>query len=1221
MREIKKGFTLVELLAVIVILAIVALITTPIVLKIINVARKGAFTRTAEMVLKASKSYYLEKQVNMEPIEDVIFTCNNKECLSQNKNLNIHGSMGNGTVIIRDNGDVSFALSNDTYCAVKYESSKKINIKKGNCSDIDITNDTTQPIIKNVSTNTTTNSITIVVSAEDNESGIHHYAYSIDGGLTYVEDTSNLKIYEGLEKKEYQIKVRVYNGTYGKETYTEENGMSESETITVTLDELERPNITISPEGWAKEKEVKIDYYGASIQQYSLDNGVTYKTYVKPFLINDNVLIIADAFDGTNSAQSQYQVLKIDNEKPTVEVSGINTNYSTKDEINIIFTDSGSGVTYYCVTNTNNSDNCNWIEGKASAKYEINSNGIYYAFSKDLVGNISEGKEFTIDKIDTESPTASLEVTGTTTNSITVKATCTDNIGIVKYEYSYNNGVDFIEGTTDIYTFKDLTTGTYNLKVRCYDEARNNGEASVVGTTENLEDISYSVSNSGVWSISKTVTITYPKEEYVKEYLIISGTATKEDGTQLDIDTWYQTSNKNEKVIFTSNGKMTSRISDGNNTKYKDLHISMIDTTAPVATVVYKTADGQVYESDNWTNQSVTAYLSAIDNESGLDHYQMTYEGATWIDIAGDTFTFENSGRTGMWFRAVDKVGNIGGQTTTYLISIDKTNPTITYNYNAVSDQGGYGGAYYMGCFNGEIIPTLTLSDTGGSGLSDNNQILVWKDDTWPNNAVSIGNNQWNIPMTTEGRYIPHVIARDNAGNVSQGTRTDGNHLTVWDIDTSTPTMSVNLNGYTPGSWTNGSVAIALIGSNGGCDTGKYYWYSINDGDWVHFGTGDVATYNITNDANYNIKFLITDGFGRWGTQTQNYSIKIDKTGPTYTSVEVKNVTSSGYDIYMYGVNDTLSGVNRVQFPTWIDGQAVRDGWETGSFASGINEGNGTWHYRVNTSDYNNQSGTYITHIYLWDNVGNVSALNTNTANNVVNVPSACNKDDNGNCITNTTYKTGDAITLGGYNWHVIGDTGTNLTLLMDADMGGSHNSSGSAYSWDTSTIRTNLNGTFLTDLESKITNEIVSTPICADPSRIGRETFGGYLMSEIAALTPTFDIYGNLITRCTQVVTDKVRLITISEYWHMSPYYTSVESNYPNVENITRISRNSDYASWLYCNSSTCGSSNGWWWTMGSSNNNSSSRYAYYVHNYGVLYTSTASSNMGVRPVITIVK
>lgn len=53
-----KGFTLIELLAVIVILAIIALIATPIILNIINDARKGAKQRSAEYVYEAVQLAY-----------------------------------------------------------------------------------------------------------------------------------------------------------------------------------------------------------------------------------------------------------------------------------------------------------------------------------------------------------------------------------------------------------------------------------------------------------------------------------------------------------------------------------------------------------------------------------------------------------------------------------------------------------------------------------------------------------------------------------------------------------------------------------------------------------------------------------------------------------------------------------------------------------------------------------------------------------------------------------------------------------------------------------------------------------------------------------------------------------------------------------------------------------------------------------------------------------
>lgn len=60
----KKGFTLVELLAVIVILAIIALIATSIVINVINQAQEGADARSVEAYAKAIETKYYINKVN-----------------------------------------------------------------------------------------------------------------------------------------------------------------------------------------------------------------------------------------------------------------------------------------------------------------------------------------------------------------------------------------------------------------------------------------------------------------------------------------------------------------------------------------------------------------------------------------------------------------------------------------------------------------------------------------------------------------------------------------------------------------------------------------------------------------------------------------------------------------------------------------------------------------------------------------------------------------------------------------------------------------------------------------------------------------------------------------------------------------------------------------------------------------------------------------------------
>lgn len=57
----EKGFTLIELLAIIVILAIIAVITVPIILNIIDNAKRGAAVSSAYGYTDSITKYYLNK--------------------------------------------------------------------------------------------------------------------------------------------------------------------------------------------------------------------------------------------------------------------------------------------------------------------------------------------------------------------------------------------------------------------------------------------------------------------------------------------------------------------------------------------------------------------------------------------------------------------------------------------------------------------------------------------------------------------------------------------------------------------------------------------------------------------------------------------------------------------------------------------------------------------------------------------------------------------------------------------------------------------------------------------------------------------------------------------------------------------------------------------------------------------------------------------------------
>ncbi len=243
-----------------------------------------------------------------------------------------------------------------------------------------------------------------------------------------------------------------------------------------------------------------------------------------------------------------------------------------------------------------------------------------------------------------------------------------------------------------------------------------------------------------------------------------------------------------------------------------------------------------------------------------------------------------------------------------------------------------------------------------------------------------------------------------------------------------------------------------------------------------------------------------------------------------------------------------------------------------------------------------------------------------------------------GNVILYAVWKSnksssGEAMELGGYKWHVLGDDGENLTLLMDAgqieDMAHCTNDTDEStdcgvsngyyqYSWDKSLINKYLKETLYPELKNKISNEIVPVDVCIDPSRgDGVVTYGGYLKSEIDNIDGASCSNG--------YETDYVRLITYSEYWNISPYYSGTDTSYPNVSTITRLSKSSDYAEWLYCSNKKCGctSYSGFWWTMISHYYSHAGAVpsARYVSSDGSLNSHNGGNVFGVRPVITIKK
>lgn len=107
-----------------------------------------------------------------------------------------------------------------------------------------------------------------------------------------------------------------------------------------------------------------------------------------------------------------------------------------------------------------------------------------------------------------------------------------------------------------------------------------------------------------------------------------------------------------------------------------------------------------------------------------------------------------------------------------------------------------------------------------------------------------------------------------------------------------------------------------------------------------------------------------------WSLWTSGiYTVRLDllkTTPPVIKNVKVTNITSSGYTVTCDV--EANKGIEKVEMPTWTDYNGQDDLPSKWPLAY-MNDSKVS--YTVYTSDHNNESGKYITHIYCWDTAGN----------------------------------------------------------------------------------------------------------------------------------------------------------------------------------------------------------------------------------------------------------
>ncbi len=202
--------------------------------------------------------------------------------------------------------------------------------------------------------------------------------------------------------------------------------------------------------------------------------------------------------------------------------------------------------------------------------------------------------------------------------------------------------------------------------------------------------------------------------------------------------------------------------------------------------------------------------------------------------------------------------------------------------------------------------------------------------------------------------------------------------------DTTPPTISnvritdVNADGYTVVCNVSDNVGISKV-EFPSWNTDKHRG---EDANWIQGSvSGNTASARISLSSlksgavqgNYVTHIYAWDSSGnKSGVPTS--IVYIDRTAPTLTDIKVVEKDSKGYTVECKASD--ASGVDRVQFPTWTaknDQDDIAKDWWTNQAVRGTRVSGDTYRFRVNISEHNNEVGSYVTHIYVYDKYGNYS--------------------------------------------------------------------------------------------------------------------------------------------------------------------------------------------------------------------------------------------------------
>ena len=725
----KQGFTLVELISVIVILAVISVITVPLVASNIDSTRIKSYTVGVNNVMDALNKYLADHTETVEMPKEGIQVPNNNIY----KRLALKNADYTQGLIIKNSEGVLEVknLSNGVYCA----SGTKNNLKvvKGNCTKLDAT----PPTVNLTSGRVTSNTITVVVNGQDEDSNIVEYVYYLAGQKIDTTKINSYTFKNLSPNKSYVIKVEVTDGNGNKATGEKVITTKESD---ITIKEM--------PTSWSRAKTVTIEFpekNDSEKYRYMINNGNYEYTSDRKVTINLNnkATITAQVVTENNIAviSKTKAFNNIDITGPSIiSIDGNSSSWTTSKKIIVNAKDIESGIQAY-----------SFDGGKTWQKenYKVFSkNQTVNIVVQDNVGNTSNGK-IELTKIDPTIPGA-FKITAKKTSenytsgvwvneSVTLYANPNPSETLSGYYYQWYEVIGTSGSELNLSIISGATGRTYTV-------TQNVNKTYVVKVTTGA--------NVGPKQSDNKINVRIDKIAPGCNWMGESSTWTKSSRTislicndiggsgclgSASNNSWSYTSGTHKTEWLT----YTVRDVAGNVTACSKTANVYVDKDAP-------TCNEFTGESTTWTNSNRTINGSARDSGSGTSSsFSKTYN-------SGTTKTSEVS------FEAKDNVGNTRTCKKTVNVYVDKEGPKLS---NLKNDSKG-------NWTNKDFNVSYSVTDSG-SGYDhceynyDYDRFDSCGGSSWCVDTGTHSNGTFTTSFSAERNTTAHFKCYDKLGNAS----------------------------------------------------------------------------------------------------------------------------------------------------------------------------------------------------------------------------------------------------------------------------------------------------------------------------------------------------------------------------------------------------------------------------------------------------------------------